>query len=100
VDTYGNTHRSTLASVQDPLRAFPDFQRRISIAQEDAYEGNKSLNDLRSRLGITTQYGCAGEQLVENEPTGEVDALTRAIERLTDTCRDIRGLAETLNASL
>jgi hypothetical protein len=85
----------------DVMRTFPDLSRRASIAQEAASVSFNELSEMISRLGIPRQYGQAlGVDGGEPEPSGEVDSLTRAIERLTDTVRDIRGLAETLNASL
>ena len=84
---------------EDTLRAFPDFHRRVAIAQEAAWEASKQLAEVRNRLGINGLYG--------DQPTtaptdvgGEVDSLTCAIEQLTNTVREIRGQAETLNSRL
>jgi cytolysin (calcineurin-like family phosphatase) len=104
MDNYGNTARSTLAgapSVADTMRAFPDFSNRVSVAQEAAHAASKELFELMSRLGVSNNYGAAcGKERDELVICGDVDALTRQIDQLTDAVRDIRGLSETLNSRL
>jgi hypothetical protein len=82
------------------IRAFADFTQRINVAQQAADATKVELNDLMSRLGIQRNYGLACETEPNCEPSGEVQAVTQEIEQLTDSVRELRGLAETLNASL
>lgn len=82
-----------------PMRAFPDLARRVSIAQQAAEISAGQLNDVHNRLGLQREHGPLCDEC-EPGATGEVEALGRAIDRLTDTVRDIRGFAETLNARL
>lgn len=85
----------------DVMRAFPDLSSRVSIAHEAASFATQNLSELMGRLGVSNNYGTAcGNDKVEPTCGGELDALTRQIDRLTDMVRDIRGLAETLNSRL
>lgn len=84
----------------DPTRAFPDFAQRIAVAQAAAQAASETLTELRLRLGIQNEFGQTADIATECEPSGEVHATQMAIDRLTDTVRDLRGIAETLNGRL
>lgn len=82
-------------------RAFDGMRNDIKIAGEAASATLSSLKQLGERLGIPSMY--AGAKLlgeVSPPSSGEIESVQRDMSALIDLNREIRGLAETIDARL
>lgn len=88
------------ASQAEPQRAFDAMRSDINIAAEAASATLGSLKQLGERLGIPNMYGCATLGEVSPPSSGEIEATQRDMNALIELNREIRGLAETIDARL
>lgn len=100
-----NTGGSLRSSMQAdaceiPVRCFQEIRRTISIGEQACAEARKHLQELMSRLSIASPYGNSAGSETDAQSMGEIEDTNRQLNEFVDLCRELRGLAETLEARL
>lgn len=100
------TQRSRLGDDQctnEPGRQQPFFSQAtntILIGGEAASAAIASLKSLMGRLGIGLVYGTIDCGSEDPKAAGAMEDMDRKLAGLVDLCRELRGLAETIDARL